>query len=425
MNEPKQPKVIQVFEHERLTLTPDGFGRFLLPKQLDALYAFNDKNGHKYFTGIRSGVKFTSYVGVIQIGKLIIEILPKADKEAIRSTEELNQGAKKWQSVLLTMLKQTNSLQLESLTDAALKRRNNSLLDLYFETYINELNRLVRQGLVKKYRKEQGNQLALKGRLDFTKNIQQNIIHKERFYVHYTTYDQDHFLIKSLYAALLVLEQIDSAGKFGDAIKRLKLSFPEFTNSNINTSKLESFKFNRKTEGYKKAYQIAKMLLLNYSPTITTGRENMLALLFDMNALWERYVLKQLKLTDQNEYNIKGQSSKLFWQAENVNRTIRPDIVLESISEPKETIIIDTKWKIVEALNPSDDDLKQMFAYNKYWGANKSVLLYPWVGQNEKGFGDFVIDEEGRNQCKLGFVSVLNDKSTLNQHIGLEIMDKL
>ena len=74
-------RVIQVFEFEKLSLHPDERGRFLSQKELEKLYEYNDKNDNIYFTGIRDGVRFKNYVGVIQIGGLTIEILPKTDRK--------------------------------------------------------------------------------------------------------------------------------------------------------------------------------------------------------------------------------------------------------------------------------------------------------------------------------------------------------
>ena len=58
-------RLIQVFEHEKLTLHPNQWGEQLTMPELEKLYAFNDKNDNIYFTGIRDGVKFKNYVGVI------------------------------------------------------------------------------------------------------------------------------------------------------------------------------------------------------------------------------------------------------------------------------------------------------------------------------------------------------------------------
>ena len=57
-----------------------------------------------------------------------------------------------------------------------------------------------------------------------------------------------------------------------------------------------------------------------------------------------------------------------------------------------------------------DDDLKQMYAYNLYWDAKRSMLLYPNTKQISEKFGSYWKgrEEPKYNQCKVGFVNVLN-----------------
>jgi 5-methylcytosine-specific restriction enzyme subunit McrC len=50
----------------------------------------------------------------------------------------------------------------------------------------------------------------------------------------------------------------------------------------------------------------------------------MLGLLFDMNSLWEEYVLIRLKQAAK-DVNVYGQQSIVLWNG----ITIRPDIVIE------------------------------------------------------------------------------------------------
>ena len=80
------------------------------------------------------------------------------------------------------MLKVCKHINIDNVSESALKKRYNSILEVYFEMYLNEIEELIQKGLIKKYRRVQENQLALKGKLVFTKNIQKNIVHKERFY---------------------------------------------------------------------------------------------------------------------------------------------------------------------------------------------------------------------------------------------------
>ena len=69
---------IQVFEHQSISYT----GRYAIPefnqKQYHALESYFQKNERTpFFDLIPKGVRFKSYVGVIQIGDLVIEVLPK------------------------------------------------------------------------------------------------------------------------------------------------------------------------------------------------------------------------------------------------------------------------------------------------------------------------------------------------------------
>ena len=156
-------RIIQVFEYERLTTSKDSLGRYLTLTELQKLYDYNDRNNNTYFTGIRDGIKFQNYVGVIQIGGLTLEILPKTDRKQHSTLNEYTQ----WQGALLRMLGICNYIKVDSVSETDLERRYHSLLDLYFSLFLDEVNGLLRRGLIKKYRKNNGQVKALKGRLNF------------------------------------------------------------------------------------------------------------------------------------------------------------------------------------------------------------------------------------------------------------------
>ena len=405
------PRVIQVFEYETLTTTDASEKRRLDTKELDALDKLNDNSGGKYFTPTRNGVKFCSYVGVIQVGGTTIEILPKIDRE---TDEDYNC----WQKVLLKMLAVCNHIKVESVSDASLKRRYNSLLDIYFNIYLDEVAKLLHRGLVKRYRKEASNVSALKGRICFGKHIQQNLIHKERFYTEHQVYDQEHLLNQILLCGIRVLSRVSCNPFIKDKINRLLLDFPDIAEKVITEKHFEQVRLNRKTKPYEEALKIAKMIILNYSPNIENGSEGMIALLFDMNKLWEEYVFRMLKREERNGVEILPQQQQKFWNS----KVIRPDIV---IKKEGKIFIIDTKWKIVDPGNPSDANLKQMYAYNMYWDAPMSMLLYPSVNEEKEVSGMYHKGRVGENRCKMGFVNVLDKDRTLNMAIGRQILDKL
>lgn len=405
---------IQVFEYQKLKYDENSdFKRH----HFDAMVLFNEKNQNKYFTIVHKGVLFNSYVGVIQIGGLTIEILPKADKDKTENDER----KKIWQGVLLNMLKVCKHIQVDNVSETSLSKKYNSILEVYFEMYLNEIESLVKKGLIKKYRRVQSNQNALKGKLVFFQNIQKNVVHKERFYCEHQVYDKDHLINQILLRGLLVLKDLLN-NHLRDKLNRLLFEFQDYQQININKSHFERLVSDRKTTPYLKAIDIAKMLILNYSPNLNSGQDNMLTLLFDMNKLWEEYIYRILQKHKPEGYIVSFQNKKNFWKTESRTKTIRPDIVITN--NQNEKFVIDTKWKIVEANNPSDNDLKQMFTYNLHWEAEKSMLLYPKVNQEDSKFGVYHYNRL-KKKCKLGFVSVLDEgKSKKGNILANEIFSK-
>ena len=94
-------------------------------------------------------------------------------------------------------------------------------------------------------------------------------------------YDLDHKLHQVLNEALEVVEHFTNGTKLSDLCKRVYLNFPEVKSIRVNEAVLSSIKINRKTEPYAKALEIARLILLNYSPDIKAGKQKMLSLLFD------------------------------------------------------------------------------------------------------------------------------------------------
>ena len=175
---------------------------------------------------------------------------------------------------------------------------------------------------------------------------------------------------------------------------------------------------NRKIVPYKTALEIARLIILNYAPNISSGKENMLALLFDMNSLWEEYILKKIQYVAQDGFEVFGQKSKVFWNG----ITIRPDIVIRNGSD---TYIIDTKWKKINGNKPSIEDLKQMYIYNEYWSSTKAVLVYPSNYSEPPKFKNFegILENEEHHQCGIGKISIFNiDNRALSNSIGHEIL---
>lgn len=368
---------ITVFEHE--ILRTDRGEKRVSVIQLKALQEFYGESGVPYYTLIHNGVKFCEYVGVLQVGDTLIEILPKIDKKLM----DLEAS---WRKVLIDMLHAVGLFNLQAPSSGNLELKSNSILDLYFELFVKEVKYLLRQGLVKKYRKTEGNSTSLKGSMKFGKHISQNLVHQERFYIQHTVYDTTHELHAILYKALKFLVRINTNQSIQGSLKSLELEFPEMPDLKITEATFNRLHLNRKTQGYQNAIEIARMLLLNYHPDVSNGSNHILALMFDMNLLWEQFVYVSLRKFKKGGTTITAQNTRNFWKpSKGSNSRMKPDIVINI--DKLDCVIIDTKWKNIKNYNPSPEDLRQMFAYMKYYKAKKVALIYPGTDfSNSSGF---------------------------------------
>jgi len=399
--------VIQVFEHSFLAIE----GKFE-QRHFVALSKLNALHNYKYFDLKHNGIVFKQYVGVIQVDGLTIEILPKIDNDG--KSEAV------WQKALINMLRVTRKLKVQQVGEADVNKQQIHLLDIYFEWLLNEVQLLLHQGLIKQYYKETSNVKALKGKLEFAGHINKNLVHKERFYTTHQVYDKDHLVHQILYKALDIVEKCSKGNYLYSKCKTVQLDFPEVKSINVNEATFTKVPKNRKTAPYETALAIARLIILNYAPNVSSGNERMLALLFDMNSLWEEYVLIRLKQAAPKEVTIYGQESKTFWKT----ISIRPDIVIEKGSQK---YIIDTKWKNIDYSEPSTNDLRQMYVYNDYWKSDKAMLLYPSNTTsmiNDDSFVSFekIEHKKDYHACALGKISIF-EENKLDENIGVKILN--
>lgn len=432
---------VRVFEHqtikagEELIFYRKGIGKpeKLDAKYIEALFKLYDEKKRPFFTPTRGGVKFCEWVGVIKVLDLTLEILPKADLVA-NFDNEIEHA--KWQRILIDMLRVCRHLDTPTVSEASLKLKSNAILDLYIEKFLDEVNYLLHAGLIKKYRKEESNSTALKGKLLLQKHITKNVVHQERFYIAQTTYDKDHTLHRILGKAIKILPLICGNQYLVSKCYQLQLNFPEVTDIKIDASTFDKLVFDRKSESYKSAIQIAKLILLNYRPDISSGSTHSIAILFDMNKLWEEYVYRMLQKANDGSLVIHNQRSTKFWNHRSTHRYLKPDIVIERTNEmlEKEYVVIDTKWKNIydQVKNVGMDDLRQMFAYHHYFDAVKCYLLFP--GSTNLREGNFA-NQSYFNQSALGektcgivitqaWVGV-EQKRVLNKDLGRDILKSL
>ena len=335
------------------------------------------------FLRIASGVggKFIqarNYVGVLQTKSgLTIEILPKiADKN----------DAERSKAVFIKMLKTLKNFPFKSSNLASLKTQNLPLLEIFISMFLCELEALVKKGIKSDYVALEENLNFLKGKLNINEQIKRNSIHKERFYVGYSEFLSDIKINRIIKTTLKFLYKKSNSSINQQKIRELLFIFDEVSECEDYKNFFAKLVINRQVKHYEQTLLWCNIFLLNNSFTPHKGDDLALALLFDMNALFESYVGDFIK--KNFPCTILQHSEKHLIEYPKSFK-LRPDIFLEN------KFIADTKWKIISSSNDiSQADLYQLYAYGKKHKCDKLYLIYPKIEGIKQEFMKFGYDDK-------------------------------
>ena len=335
------------------------------------------------FLRIASGVggKFIqarNYVGVLQTKSgLTIEILPKiADKN----------DAERSKTVFIKMLRTLKNFPFKSSNLASLKTQNLPLLEIFISMFLCELEALVKKGIKSDYVALEENLNFLKGKLNINEQIKRNSIHKERFYVGYSEFLSDIKINRIIKTTLKFLYKKSNSSINQQKIRELLFIFDEVLECEDYKNFFAKLVMNRQVKHYEQTLLWCKIFLLGNSFTPHKGDDLALALLFDMNALFENYVGNFIKKSFPS--TILQHSGKHLVE-EPKSFKLRPDIFL------KGKFIADTKWKIVSSRDDiSQADLYQLYAYGKKHECDKLHLIYPKIDDIRQKTMKFRYDDE-------------------------------
>lgn len=407
-----------LFEHERIRVGQTIDGHTLSSSTFDAIAAWQERSPERYVEIGHQSIRATQWVGVIQVGTDVIEILPKAD--ANRDTDAGRADSiRYWKFALLQMVSALRGFRFRHSERASLQLQKHSLLEVFHWMFVEEAESLLREGLVKAYRKVQRDRSAWRGRLVVSEDIKRNLVHRERVFTDAMEYDIHNPWNQILVAGLFKVVQRTSSHLLKAKTRGLLLPYLDWNSRSVGPSEFERLRYDRRTDRYREAMELARLLLLDQNPDLQRGSTEVFSLLFDMNKLWEAWVAHEIRrrIKDTN-WTLKAQPVKTFWEggkagSEMSTKIVKPDLLLIPGSESKELrlwpdfpalkrpTVLDTKWKTSDTYIPGDADLKQMYAYVKLYGYEDAWLLYPRprgeTGTNIPGSGCFT---EFRKQDK-------------------------
>lgn len=394
------------YEHQRAWLG-DGSARtgmvgerlVISDRHLRRLERFERGQEGDIFRWGRRWVGATQWVGVVQVGDLLVEVLPKVDGE--EGAEEF------WRRNLLFILSLVGELPFRPRDFARQEVGRGPLLEVLIGLFARRLSEELKKGRHQYYVDRQQNMPVLKGKLRFHQHIAQNIARKDRFFVEYQEFLPDTRLNQILKATCEQLRRFSTSHGTRESLRFCLMMLEGVRSGPIGAEDFAQVARNRQNERFLGLLKMCRLFWEGLNPEGRRGESESFALLYDMNVLFERFIAEFIRryvvsgLGEEATLHTQGSGVEqhLLWRDRvGEERTLRllPDLV---VRRGGETVVVDTKWKRLEGTRSGRqgvmrDDLYQAFAYAKSFGAWRVVLLYPWVrGGVEQVY--FVPGEEG------------------------------
>lgn len=372
------------------------FGRIrrsdLPPALLDRLQRFDeawsrDKGGSTVFNWSHIGwIGAGSWVGVVQVPGLTVQILPKVD-DGVGQHHALNN--------LLYMLSYTHHVPISERDLASLHTQRLDLMDALVSIFAQRLLTEVSRGQSRDYVYHEEILPVLKGKLRVTEHIRRNAVHKERFAVGYDDFTADTTLNRILKASVLALLKRVQQSRVQIQLRTVLTHLDPVTDVVPVPSDCNKVFFSRADERYRPLLQFACMVLFGQTPMPKHGERESFSLLFSMNDVFEEFIgnfivrhARELGLRrEQVHLQARRRSLPLVRRQDNKGKVyMKPDVLIDHPwNGGCVDTIIDTKWKRLskDAAQSSNDlsisDFYQLYAYGTRYDCDRNVLLYPEV----------------------------------------------
>lgn len=389
---------VTLFEHQsisfdRLGWTPDS--PYL--ELLDRLVAASDNP--PIHVG-RSTIKATQFVGLVRVGDLSLQILPKidyalsGDPEAPVGSEPKGAAERTAMLNLLHMLSYAEDLAIKEESVAHLGSLRDDWFELLTRLFAVELHKNLLFGPYRSYTLREERLAVMRGKWLVAKQLSRRPHLRHQFELAYDEFTLDtplNQVFRHVVDSLLRLTREPSNRRLLTALHAMLIDVSRL--GYISGGIRGKIQFNRLNERFQAAYNFAQMFLDQESMMLRTGQRQLFAFVLDMNRLFEQFVAgfiashikgifplrhEDLILTIQS----RGDRVHLLQREPDGKSMIRlmPDILIKDLRGGRR-LIVDTKYKrlgsVSSDLQVSESDLYQMIAYMLQFQCERCLLIYP------------------------------------------------
>ena len=431
-----EEKIFTFREFQKISYTKNKKIFFKLKKYIKDN---NLEDDYEFFKITKDAIVPQNFVGTIPLDDIQIEILPKIPLVENNIEEEKIR--------FLEILQSIDYFKEKIFSNSKIEITDTSILEIFIHLFIEEVEKIIKKGLIYRYVDKNENFNVFKGKLDINNHIKYNFSHKEKFFMKFDEFSVDSLENITIKLTIQKLKKISVNLKNKENLNKIGHYFENVSILDGSIENLKYLTFDRMNDYYKNAIQWAKIFLNNQSSSIfSTNNGEIPSILFPMETIFENYIANKLvNIIQEKSYNqlaikVQDNSCSIFSsislnnvKIDNNILRIRPDIVIKN-KDAKEIFILDTKWKILNKLDDkfkiSTEDVYQMLAYvktysdrnkNKYI-CKKAYLIYPATNMNQSTFftkDDKLIFNTDDFELNIQFVDLSSEEGTEKSLINI------
>ncbi|MDE0310064.1 MAG: hypothetical protein OXI60_09575 [Acidiferrobacterales bacterium] len=326
-----------------------------------------------------------NYVGIFTTkSRRVIEILPKID-----FSSDSDKADKKTREIFLSMLRHWRRKGFQELSSSQIRTlRNFPLLEAFIFLFLSNVRDLIRSGLARRYIEVEENLPYLRGRLDFTGQIRENLIDQSNFYVRHDEFSENRPANRLIHKTLKLLRSQVTDSDNRQLLQQVTNPFSDIPASTNIHADWNSHHVDRTMQHYKGVMNWIILFLFDERLATFAGSHENVSLLFPMEEVFEDFVIHSFRRY-QNKYDVHSQGPRKPLASKDGDEGfyMKPDISLKQGNSVR--FILDAKWKRVGQTNDlkygiSQSDMYQLFAYGKNYDCKTVALIYPKSDQYEQ-----------------------------------------
>lgn len=401
------PAVLTLFEHEAQAFE-------WLPDHLAALERMNRAAGTEILRATVRGrqrvLLARQHVGVVRLGGRTVQVLPKIYRDvAYKPQEQAREATRN----LLYMLAYAGDLPVREHEIAPLLRHDPDWFEILTHLFATHLLAEWQRGAHRGYQLVEDESPALKGKWRIAEQLRRPE-RKHIFPVAYDEFSADNalnrvfrFVVERLWHLTRDAENRQRLGELQQWLDEVTL-LPSMHVGDADPARL----ITRLNERYAPLLTLARLFLDGGALQVTAGETNTFAFVFDMNALFESFLVAFIHRHRDAILPPTLQRCELLPQASGARRwmalragdgtqvfPLKPDLAFRDGA--RFPLLLDAKYKLLDAesrrLGVAPDDFYQMFAYAHRYNCPRVVVVYPQTaGMPEPLHACYVVEDAGR-----------------------------